>query len=70
MKIAVTDANIFIDLLYMEMQLLLLKLELEIYTTQFVLDELEEEQITKLQQLANEKTLIVYPFTDEELKKL
>jgi hypothetical protein len=40
MKIAVTDANIFIDLIKLQMLALLFRLGLEIITTQEIVDRL------------------------------
>jgi predicted nucleic acid-binding protein len=60
MKIAVTDANIFIDILFLELHVYLPDLDLDIYTTRLVFGELEEDQIAKLE------GVIVYQFSDEE----
>lgn len=49
MRIAVTDANIFIDTLSVELESYIPLLGLEVYTTQLVLGELEEDQIARLQ---------------------
>jgi hypothetical protein len=42
MKIAITDANIFIDLMYIELLDELFDIELELHTTINVVDELNE----------------------------
>lgn len=44
MRIAITDANIFIDLIYIKQHEKLFALELEIHTTDEVYDELNEKQ--------------------------
>jgi predicted nucleic acid-binding protein len=64
MRIAVTDANIFIDLLYIDLHHSITQLGLEIYTTRHVIDELEEEQIQNL------PGLHIYQFSDEEFEEL
>ncbi len=70
MKIAVTDANIFIDIIYLKIHPILFKIGLEIYTTQYVLDELDEEQLEELRQIINDKILMVYSFSNDELNEL
>jgi len=70
MRIAVTDANIFIDMIFLEIHPLLLKLDLEIYTTQFVMDELEADQVQQLQKLNQSRILKVYAFKEDELDEL
>ena len=49
MKLAVQDANIIIDLIKIDLWQITLQLELEIYTTDFVVGELEEDQIAIIQ---------------------
>lgn len=70
MTIAVTDANIFIDIIYLQIHHALFRLGLEIYTTQYVLDELDEEQLEQLKQLIFDKVLTVYHFGETELNEL
>ena len=69
-KIAVTDANIFIDLIILELIAQLFKLKLEIHTTREVFDQLSVAQ--KLQMAVFEKTgqLVIYNFSVEEIIKL
>jgi predicted nucleic acid-binding protein len=64
MRIAVTDANIFIDLLYVDLHPLITQLGLEIYTTRHVIDELDEEQVQSLPKVN------IYQFKDDEFVKL
>ena len=49
MKLAVQDANIIIDLIKIDLWQIALKLELEIYTTDFVVGELGEDQVAIIQ---------------------
>ena len=70
MKIAITDANIFIDIIYLEIHSLLPLIGFEIYTTQYVLNELDEDQIQKLQPIISNNVLIVYSFQENELEEL
>ena len=44
MKVAVTDANIFIDLIFLDLIDHLFELDLELYTTHEVIEELNESQ--------------------------
>ena len=44
MKVAVTDANIFIDLIFLDLIDHLFKLDVELYTTREVVEELNESQ--------------------------
>jgi len=69
-KIAVTDANIFIDLIILELIAQLFKLKLEIHTTREVFDQLSVSQ--KLQMAGFEETeqLVIYNFNFEEIIEL
>lgn len=67
MRIAVTDANIFIDLHYLAWLPRLVELDLEIHTTNYVLDELNAEQVAALIALRNQRQLLVYTLSDEQL---
>lgn len=69
MRIAVTDANIFIDVIYIEIHSLFPKIGLEIYTTQNVLDKLDDYQIQLLQQLIDDNVIVVYTFSEKELEE-
>ena len=66
MDIAVTDANIFIDLIYLDLHHILPKIDLKIYTTHEVLGELYDEQQEALQLLISAGDLIVYNFSGDE----
>ena len=67
MKIAVTDANIFIDLIEIEIFHFLFDLGLEIHTTKAVYDQLIPEQQAIVEPFVQLKALIVYNFSFEEL---
>lgn len=67
MKIAVTDANIFIDLIEIEIFHFLFDLGLEIHTTKAVYDQLIPEQQAIVEPFVQSKALIVYNFSFEEL---
>jgi hypothetical protein len=66
MKIAVTDANIFIDLIEIESLQLLFELGLEIHTTLSVYHQLNEEQKVFAERFVHSKKLILYPIAFEE----
>jgi len=51
MKIAVTDANIFIDLIKLQLLGHLFNIDLEIYTTREVIDQLNDAQYEKVEPL-------------------
>jgi predicted nucleic acid-binding protein len=60
MRVAVTDANIFIDVIHIELQDELFAAELEIHTTLSVLDELNERQQAILATHIKQKQLTVH----------
>ena len=66
MRIAIIDANIFIDLYYLGWLPYLLSLDLEIYTTNYVLDELNKEQVTGLSILREQNHLVVCDLSDSQ----
>ena len=70
MKIAVTDANIFIDLIRLNMLALLFSIELEIYTTQEVVDQLNDDQARELARFLGPQHLKVYHLTEKELEEV
>jgi rRNA-processing protein FCF1 len=59
MKIVINDANILIDLVKLELIYAFSKLEFDLHTTDFVLEELNDEQKTSIANLNNEKRLTV-----------
>ena len=70
MKIAVTDANIFIDLIEIEIFHFLFELDLEIHTTKAVYDQLIPEQQAIVELYVQSKALLVYNFSFEELMEI
>lgn len=68
--VAVTDANIFIDLIKTDTMHLLFKLELRIHTTQEVVDELEPYQQDAIYALSKEGCVFVNALSYEELSNL
>lgn len=66
MRIAITDANIFIDLIELSLINHLFQIDLEIHTTQAVLEELLDEQQELLQAFRDKKELTIRVFTDTE----
>lgn len=59
MKIVINDANILIDLVKLELIDAFSKLDFDLHTTDFVLDELNDEQRTPIVNLNNGKKLTV-----------
>ncbi len=70
MKLAVTDANIFIDLFKLQMLPLLFQIKMEIYTTQEIIDQLSEDQIIAINEFIISNTLIVCKLSEEELEEV
>lgn len=68
MKIVVTDANIFFDLIGIGALTHFFRLDLEVYTTVLVLDECDPEDLAALQGFIKDGQLQVRTFTVEELK--
>lgn len=64
MKIAITDANIFIDLLYINLHIHIGQLGFEIYTTRQVLEELDDEQKDSF------TDILLYHFNEQEIQEL
>lgn len=60
MKIAITDANIFIDLIYVELIDDLFGIEVEIHTTINVVDELNTKQQHVLQKFTKKAVLTIH----------
>jgi rRNA-processing protein FCF1 len=59
MKIVINDANILIDIVKLELIDAFSKLDFDLHTTDFVLDELNDEQRTPIVNLNNGKKLTV-----------
>lgn len=64
MKIVINDANILIDLVKLELIDAFSKLDFDLHTTDFVLDELNDEQKTPIVNLNNGKKLTVIETTE------
>jgi len=60
MKIAISDANIFIDLIHVKLLAELFELDLEIHTTSLVFDELKEDQQRALSKFAKKDKLTIH----------
>lgn len=59
MKIVINDANILIDLVKLELIVAFSKLDFDLHTTDFILDELNDEQRTPIVNLNSGKKLTV-----------
>jgi predicted nucleic acid-binding protein len=70
MAIAVNDANIFIDLLEIDLIDTFFKLKLDLHTTNLVLNELDFEQQAVMKKYINRKSLTVKVLNNAELEKL
>lgn len=68
MKIAVTDANIFIDLIKLRWLGYLFSIGVEIYSCREVVDELKDNQLEQLTGFIQSQQLGVYSFSAEELE--
>ena len=70
MKIAVTDANIFIDLMELRILAEFFQLELEIHTTLEVINELYPEQQEILKAYASVSKLTIHNLTEKQLVEI
>lgn len=70
MKIAVTDANIFIDLIEIEILQCLFELGMEIHTTRAVYDQLTEVQKRIIDEFLSIGKLIIYNLSFDDLKEI
>ena len=68
MKIAVNDANIFIDLIDIGLVRRFFRLKLDFHTTTLVINELDENQKSELQPFIAKGTLKVKAFSTEEME--
>lgn len=66
MRLAVTVANIFIDLIKLDLVAHLFVIELEIFTSAEVLEELNEAQVTLMRQFERDGLLIVKLLSEAE----
>lgn len=70
MKVAVTDANIFIDLIILQLVDQLFLLNIEIHTTREVFDQLREDQKAVLEAYLPSGKLTIYNFNAEEIEQI
>jgi predicted nucleic acid-binding protein len=70
MKLAVTDANIFIDLIKLQMLALLFNIDIEIHTTKEIVDQLNDQQATHLTQFIDAHHLQVHYLTAHQLQAI
>ena len=70
MKITVTDANIFIDLIKLRWLGFLFSIDVEIYTCVEVADELKPGQYEELTGFIQSRQLKLYYFTSDELETI
>jgi hypothetical protein len=70
MKLAVVDANIFIDLIKLQMLALLFQVRLEIHTTQEIIDQLNNVQFLLLNEFIEVGQLKVHLLTETELAEV
>ena len=70
MKLAVTDANIFIDLIKLQMLALLFNIDIEIHTTKEIVDQLNEQQLVHLTEFIDSRHLLVHYLSEAQLKEV
>ena len=70
MKLAVTDANIFIDLIKLQLLGYLFSVDVEIHTAREIVDQLNADQYEKVDSFIQAKVLKVYNFSSEELTEI
>jgi hypothetical protein len=69
MKLTVIDANIFIDLIRIQMLPWLFKLGFEVFTTQEIIDRLNENHFLLLKEFIGSKQLIVHQLSEKEFEE-
>lgn len=70
MKLAVTDANIFIDLIKLQMLGYLFSIDIEIHTTREIIDQLNAAQYEKIDYFIQAKLLKIFDFSEVELQAI
>ena len=70
MKIAITDANIFIDLIKLQWLGYLFCINIEIYTTLEVINELIDAQLERVHVFIKSSQLNIYSFSSSELEQI
>jgi hypothetical protein len=69
MKSAVIDVNVFIDLIKLQMLVWLFKIGFQVYTTQEIIDQLNENQSECLKEFIESGQLTVYRLSEKELEE-
>ncbi|RYE26994.1 MAG: hypothetical protein EOP45_02610 [Sphingobacteriaceae bacterium] len=69
-RVAVTDANIFIDLIILDAIQHLFNINLQIHTTREVYDQLNLDQKLKVEVFVKQNLLVVYNFSVEEINDI
>ncbi len=70
MKSAVIDVNIFLDLIKLQMLAWLFKIGFQVYTTQEMIDQLNENQSEFLMEFIESGQLTVYRLSENELEEV
>jgi hypothetical protein len=70
MKLAVTDANIFIDLIKLQMLALLFNIDMEIHTTGEIVDQLNDQQLVHLNKFIDTGHLQVHYLSVAQLQEV
>jgi len=70
MKLAVTDANIFIDLIKLQMLGYLFKIDVEVHTSREIVDQLNTAQYENIYAFVQAQLLNVYDFSADELNMI
>ena len=70
MKLAVTDANIFIDLIKLQILALLFNIDMEIHTTKEIVDQLNDSQLVYLTEFIDSGYLQVHYLSALQLQEV
>jgi hypothetical protein len=70
MKSVVIDANIFLDLIKLQMLAMLFKIGYHVYSTQEMIDQLNETQYESVKEFIESGQLTVYQFSEKELEEV
>jgi hypothetical protein len=70
MKSAIIDVNVFLDLIKLQMLASLFKIGFQMYTTQEIIDQLNENQSGLLREFIGSDQLTVYRFSENELEEV
>jgi predicted nucleic acid-binding protein len=69
-KVTVTDTNVFIDLIHLQWLGQLKALELEVFTTDYVLLELHEHQRKELMAMVEAGVLVVHKLLEKDISEI